>query len=206
MAHVQRERTGGRSDTDFISNADGSILCDHKGVRRATNLIIGSNDLPYVESDIIFAHPYSQFLAVISLPFLQNPVTVERYLSTKPLRSEVSSRKGEAQVVNSQTIIEYIFFLSHFISPPPNVMPGPGGKKLSYMGGDMVTKTLNETFGYDGWCLEVKNTTREEPIKDEQGRYHVSYIATARITHTKSGAYRGTTFQIIVSLVAMFNK
>jgi hypothetical protein len=69
----------------------------------------------------------------------------------------------------------------------------------------MVTKTLNETFGYDGWCLEVKNTTREEPIKDEQGRYHVSYIATARITHTKSGAYRGTTFQIIDSLVTIFN-
>jgi len=55
----------------------------------------------------------------------------------------------------------------------------------------MVTKILNETFGYDGWCLEVKNTTREEPMKDEQGRYHVSYIATARITHQRSGVYRG---------------
>ncbi len=62
----------------------------------------------------------------------------------------------------------------------------------------MVTKTLNETFGYDGWCLEVKNTTREEPIKDEQGRYHISYIATARITHTRSGAYRGTAFDSMV--------
>ena len=62
----------------------------------------------------------------------------------------------------------------------------------------MVTKTLNETFGYDGWCLEVKNTTREEPIKDEQGRYHISYIATARITHIRSGAYRGKTFDSMV--------
>ena len=134
MAHVQREPTGGRTDTDFISNADGSILCDHKGVRRATNLIIGSNDLPYGESDIIFAHPYSQFPAVISLPFLQNPVTVERYLSTKPLRSEVSSRKGEAQVVNSQTNIECIFFLSHFIAPPPKRHARPRRKETELHG------------------------------------------------------------------------
>ena len=62
--------------------------------------------------------------------------------------------------------------------------------KLSYMGGDMVTKTLNDAFGYDGWCLDVKNTTREEPIKDDKGRYHVAYIATVRITHRKSGVYR----------------
>jgi len=58
------------------------------------------------------------------------------------------------------------------------------------MGGDMVTKTLNDAFGYDGWCLDVKNTTREEPIKDDKGRYHVAYIATVRITHRKSGVYR----------------
>ena len=61
--------------------------------------------------------------------------------------------------------------------------------KLSYMGGDIVTKTLNDAFGYDGWCLEVKNTAREETIKDDKGRYHVAYIATVRITHRKSGVY-----------------
>ena len=54
----------------------------------------------------------------------------------------------------------------------------------------MVTKTLNDAFGYDGWCLEVKNTTREDTIKDDKGRYHVAYIATVRITHRKSGVYR----------------
>ncbi|KAL9187015.1 hypothetical protein ACHAXT_010735 [Thalassiosira profunda] len=88
------------------------------------------------------------------------PVAVERFLCTKPLRTEVSTRKG------------------------------PGGMKLSYMGGDMVTKTLNEAFGYDGWSLEVKDTTREEPILDDKKRYHVAYIATVRITHRRSGAYR----------------
>ena len=54
----------------------------------------------------------------------------------------------------------------------------------------MITKTLNEAFGYDGWCLEVKNTTREEPIKDDKGRYLVAYIATVRITHRHSGVFR----------------
>lgn len=83
-----------------------------------------------------------------------------RYLCTKPLRAEVSTRKG------------------------------PGGTKLSYMGGDIITKTLNEAFGYDGWCLEVKNTTREESTKDDQGRHHVAYIATVRITHKRSGVFR----------------
>jgi recombination DNA repair RAD52 pathway protein len=68
---------------------------------------------------------------------------------------------------------------------------GPGGIKLSYMGGDIITKTLNEAFGYDGWCLEVKNTTREESTKDDQGRHHVAYIATVRITHHRSGVFRG---------------
>lgn len=33
--------------------------------------------------------------------------------------------------------------------------------KLSYMSGDVITRTLNEAFGFDGWCLEVKSTTRE---------------------------------------------
>ncbi|EED86713.1 predicted protein [Thalassiosira pseudonana CCMP1335] len=75
------------------------------------------------------------------------------------------------------------------------------------MSGDVITRTLNEAFGFDGWCLEVKSTTREflwiicssldcvplnlqEPSKDEKGRYHVAYIATVRITHRRSGVYR----------------
>ncbi|KAL7555061.1 hypothetical protein ACHAWF_018792 [Thalassiosira exigua] len=111
----------GATKKEFVLNANGSILVDHKGA----------------------------------------PVAVDRFLCTKPLRSEVSTRKG------------------------------PGGIKLSYMGGDMVTKTLNEAFGYDGWCLEVKETRREEPIKDDKGRFHVAYLATVRITHRRSGVFRG---------------
>jgi hypothetical protein len=74
---------------------------------------------------------------------------------------------------------------------------GPGGIKLFYMGGDIITKTLNEAFGYDGWCLEVKNTTREQSTKDDQGRHHVAYIATVRITHHRSGVYRGAIIEFL---------
>jgi DNA recombination protein Rad52 len=88
------------------------------------------------------------------------PLSVNRILATKPLRAEVSSR------------------------------PGPGGKKLTYMSGEGVTRTLNEIFGYDGWNLDIVKTNREECVKDEQGRWHVAYTSHVRLTHNKSGAYK----------------
>ncbi|KAL7467635.1 hypothetical protein ACHAXS_007876 [Conticribra weissflogii] len=111
---------GKKEEREYVLNADGTVLLDHK----------------------------------------EAPVTVDRFLASKPLRAEVSTR------------------------------PGPGGKKLSYMSGDIITKTLNEAFGFDGWSLDVKQATREENVKDEKGRYHVAYIATVRITHQRSGVYR----------------
>jgi len=111
---------GKHKEREYILNADGTVLLDHK----------------------------------------KAPVTVDRFLASKPLRAEVSTR------------------------------PGPGGKKLSYMSGDIITKTLNEAFGFDGWSLDVKQATREENVKDDKGRYHVAYIATVRITHQRSGVYR----------------
>eukprot|EP00574_Skeletonema_japonicum_P003008 CAMPEP_0201719812 /NCGR_PEP_ID=MMETSP0593-20130828/4926_1 /ASSEMBLY_ACC=CAM_ASM_000672 /TAXON_ID=267983 /ORGANISM="Skeletonema japonicum, Strain CCMP2506" /LENGTH=413 /DNA_ID=CAMNT_0048210331 /DNA_START=14 /DNA_END=1255 /DNA_ORIENTATION=+ len=110
----------GSNQKDFIENADGSLLLDHKGL----------------------------------------PISVEKFLSTKPLRREVSTRQG------------------------------PGGMKLSYMGGDVITKTLNEAFGYDGWSLEVKDKTQLDPLKDDKGRYIVAFTATVRITHLRTGAFR----------------
>ena len=62
--------------------------------------------------------------------------------------------------------------------------------KLSYMGGDVITKTLNEAFGYDGWSLEVRDKTQLDPMKDDKGRYIVAFTATVRITHTRTGAFR----------------
>jgi len=61
---------------------------------------------------------------------------------------------------------------------------------LEYMAGEVVTQTLNDAFGYDGWSMEVKDKSREESVKDDKGRYHVAYTATVRITLTRSGAFR----------------
>ena len=63
--------------------------------------------------------------------FIQAPVTVDKFLGTKPLRHVISTRQG------------------------------PGGKKLEYMAGEVVTQTLNDAFGYDGWSMEVKDKSRE---------------------------------------------
>jgi DNA recombination protein Rad52 len=87
-------------------------------------------------------------------------ISIERYLATKPLRNDLSSR------------------------------PGPGNQKLTYMSGEAVSRTLNEAFGFDGWCLEVKSTNREECKQDEKGRWSVSYTATVRLIIRKSGAYK----------------
>ncbi len=65
------------------------------------------------------------------LDHTQNVVTVAKMLATKPLKHELATR------------------------------PGPGGKKLTYLSGDSVTRTLNDIFGFDGWCLEVKERKRE---------------------------------------------
>jgi hypothetical protein len=59
------------------------------------------------------------------------PISVPRLLATKPLRHELSSR------------------------------PGPGNRKLTYLSGEGVTRTLNDIFGYDGWNLDIKDTRRE---------------------------------------------
>lgn len=59
------------------------------------------------------------------------PITVDRMLATKPLRGELSTR------------------------------PGPGNRKLTYLSGEGVTRTLNDIFGFDGWNLDIKMTQRE---------------------------------------------
>jgi DNA recombination protein Rad52 len=88
------------------------------------------------------------------------PLTVDRLLATKPLRHELSTR------------------------------PGPGNKKLTYISGDGVSRTLNDIFGFDGWNLDISSVKREDMTKDEKGRYHVVYTAQVRLTHKASGAYK----------------
>lgn len=89
------------------------------------------------------------------------PVSVNRILATKPLKSELSTR------------------------------PGPGNKKLTYLSGDGVTRTLNDIFGYNGWNLDITQVTREECIKDPSShKYSVVYTARVKLTHRASGSYR----------------
>lgn len=58
------------------------------------------------------------------------PITVDRLLSTKPLRSDLHTRKG------------------------------PGGRNLVYYNGETVSRLLNEVFGYDGWNMAVLKTEK----------------------------------------------
>ena len=62
------------------------------------------------------------------------PISVSKMLATKPLKRDLCTR------------------------------PGPGNRQLTYMSGDSVTRTLNDVFGFDGWCLEIKNSNREVSI------------------------------------------
>ncbi|GFH48392.1 hypothetical protein CTEN210_04868 [Chaetoceros tenuissimus] len=87
-------------------------------------------------------------------------ISVAKMLATKPLKAELATRKG------------------------------PGGKNLTYLSGDSVTRTLNDVFGFDGWSLTVKETRKESVEKDERGRYVVCYTATVRVTHLQSGAFK----------------
>jgi DNA repair and recombination protein RAD52 len=66
----------------------------------------------------------------ILLDHQDRPLTVSKVLATQPLRHELSSR------------------------------PGPGGKKLTYLSGDAVSRTLNDIFGYDGWNLDIQHCHR----------------------------------------------
>ena len=65
------------------------------------------------------------------------PVPLQKLLQTRPLRADVSTR------------------------------PGPGNMKLTYMSGEVVTRTLNEMFGFGGWCMEVRT--------DHEGGTYVTF-------------------------------
>jgi DNA recombination protein Rad52 len=55
---------------------------------------------------------------------------VDRMLATKPLQSDLHTRKG------------------------------PGGRQLVYYNGETVSRLLNEVFGYDGWNMAVLQTEK----------------------------------------------
>jgi DNA recombination protein Rad52 len=94
------------------------------------------------------------------------PITVDRMLATKPLQGDCMTR------------------------------PGPGGRELTYMSGDAVTRNLNMIFGYNQWSLHIIKSEKTVCIEVDNPRasgiklWHVSYSAHVRITHLSSGCYR----------------
>ena len=89
------------------------------------------------------------------------PLSVDRLLATNPLRHELCTR------------------------------PGPGNKKLTYMSGEGVSRTLNDVFGFDGWDLDIKDVTRVDCSKDpKSGKHTAVYTARVRLTHKMSGTFK----------------
>ena len=92
------------------------------------------------------------------------PITVDRMLATKPLRSELMAR------------------------------PGPGGRSLTYLSGDSVTRNLNDIFGFNQWNLQILRSEQTVCTEVENPRggkmWHVLYSTHVRITHKPSGCFR----------------
>jgi DNA recombination protein Rad52 len=101
----------------------------------------------------------------VLLDHTSTPITIDRMLATKPLRSELMTR------------------------------PGPGGRVLTYVSGDSVTRSLNDIFGYNNWNLQILRSEKTVCIEVDNPRgngklWHVSYSAHVRITHLPSGCFR----------------
>lgn len=88
------------------------------------------------------------------------PIPIAKMLATKPLRSEIQSRKGH------------------------------GNTKVSYLSTDCVSRTLNDIFGFDGWTSEVLEVTRTLMQQNSKGQWLVIYDAKVRCTHKASGAFK----------------
>ena len=89
------------------------------------------------------------------------PLSVDKLLATEPLKHELSTR------------------------------PGPGNKKLTYISGDEISRTLNDVFGFDGWDLDIREVEKVDTSKDPKShKYTVIYTARVRLTHKASGTYK----------------
>jgi DNA repair and recombination protein RAD52 len=103
------------------------------------------------------------FLRYTGTPLLDHnnkPIPIAKMLATKPLRSEIQSRKGH------------------------------GNSRVSYMSTDCVSRTLNDIFGFDGWTSEVLQVTRTHMEKNPKGQWLIVYEAKVRCTHKASGAFK----------------
>lgn len=127
-----------------------------------------SNDAVVVGSDVSSTETIDYIRNPIDHSILSDhegiPITVDRMLATKPLRSDLMTR------------------------------PGPGGRPLTYLSGDSVTRSLNDIFGYNQWNLQIlrSDQTFSGEVDNPRGGkiWHVLYSTHVRITHLPSGCFR----------------
>lgn len=65
---------------------------------------------------------------------------------------------------------------------------GPGGKKLTYIGGTTVINIANNIFGFNGWSTDIKDVTIDFVDVDDNGRVNIGVAVTVRIT-LKDGSF-----------------
>lgn len=62
-----------------------------------------------------------------------------------------------------------------FVKPPPK------GKYGEYIEAWHVISEANRIFGHDGWCYATTRVEMTNSDKDEDGKYHIGYLATVRV-------------------------
>mmetsp|Transcript_21890 Transcript_21890/g.33699 ORF Transcript_21890/g.33699 Transcript_21890/m.33699 type:complete len:390 (-) Transcript_21890:119-1288(-) len=88
-------------------------------------------------------------------PMLNHDGTIiykSQYLSTNPLRSDCKERLGW------------------------------NNSKITYMTGDAVIRIMNSAFSHEGWSTEIVKEREVQCELQNDGRWHVGYIASVRIT------------------------
>ena len=66
---------------------------------------------------------------------------------------------------------------------------GYGGRKLTYVSGDGVIRTMNAIFGNGGWSTKLLMERVVLSEKDERGRWNVGYLASVRVTISNGNSH-----------------
>lgn len=87
-----------------------------------------------------------------------------------------------------------VVYKSQFLSTHPiwsdcRERVGYGGKKLTYVSGDGVIRTMNAIFGHGGWSTKLLMERVVLSEKDERGRWNVGYLASVRVTISNGNSH-----------------
>lgn len=107
---------------------------------------------PLYGAGVLTAIPMYNHDGSVMLDHKSEVLYQSQYLSTHPVRSECKERVGY------------------------------GGRKLTYVSGDSVIRTMNLVFGHCGWSTEVTSKEIIVNEKDERGRWNVGYSAMVKLS------------------------